>query len=120
MILRVTSHYVSMTSIKRSNKYLFNDLGVLCLLTIHHLQAMFRTAIPTRTYTLSRGAISGRALHSTPVACKTVTEKVSEAADTVRVSSAFVFIIWLMSSRSIKRSGKGWLRPSRGVRKRPR
>jgi hypothetical protein len=117
MILRVASHYISMTSIWRSNKY----LRVLRLLTTHHLQTMFRTAISSaRTSALSRATISGRTLHSTPVACKTVTEKVSEAADTVRPSSIFVCIIWLMSSRSIKRSGKGWLRSSRRVRKQPR
>ncbi|ESK95539.1 f1 atpase assembly protein 11 [Moniliophthora roreri MCA 2997] len=39
---------------------------------------MFRTALTT----ISRPA-GARALHSTPVAAKTVTEKVSEVADTV-------------------------------------
>jgi hypothetical protein len=39
--------------------------------------AIFNNALPRTSVALSRS------LHSTPVACKTVTEKVSDVADTV-------------------------------------
>jgi hypothetical protein len=39
-----------------------------------------------RTSSLSRAVVPGRQLHSTPIAYKTVAEKVSEVADTVSLT----------------------------------
>jgi hypothetical protein len=68
---------------------------------------MIRTAISTstRTAALSKGAT--RTIHSTPVASKTVTETVSEVADSVRLTCRFSSALRLKYEQVNKKVGKG-------------
>jgi hypothetical protein len=97
---RVAPHYI-VCPWRRSRDQVLN-VSTILLNLFHHIEfvslhptinTMIRTTISSaRTSGLSRGvAVSGRKLHSTPIARKTVTEKVSEVADTVSLT-CYLFV----------------------------